>query len=141
VRRGAATSQADVNADLPVDLPRVRVDRARTIRTLVSLVFHARKFRRSGDLRLTGENCGAFVALRLDYAGHVIPQAEVQRSLDLLYPASRAGHTLNAVGLGLGVLRAVARHGGGDLMMQVGPDGSTALCLSLPVAPPNPPIC
>ncbi len=135
IRRGASPSQADVNADLPADLPRVRVDRARTIRTLASLVFHARKFRSSGDLRLTGENQGASVALRLEYAGQAISQAEAQRSLELLYPASRFGHVLSAVGLGLGVLRAVARHGGGDLGMKVGPDGHTVLCLSLPVMP------
>ncbi|MCX5793938.1 MAG: HAMP domain-containing sensor histidine kinase [Elusimicrobia bacterium] len=134
VRRGASTSQADIDADLPAGLPRVRVDRSRTMRTLVSLVFHARKFRSSGDLRLTAEDKGASVALRLEYAGHPITQAEAQRSLDLLYPASRAGHTLNSVGLGLGVLRAVARQGGGDLGIQVGTDGRTTLCLSLPVA-------
>ncbi|MDD5627549.1 MAG: HAMP domain-containing sensor histidine kinase, partial [Elusimicrobia bacterium] len=133
VRRGAATSQGDIDAGLPPGLPRVRADRARAIRTLVSLVFHARKFRRSGGLRLTGEHQGAMVALRLEYAGHPISPAEAQRSLDLLYPAARSGHTLNSVGLGLGILRAVARRGGGDLSIQVGPEARTTLCLCLPV--------
>jgi signal transduction histidine kinase len=134
VRRGASSTQADVAADLPPGLPRVRVDRGRTVRTLISLVFHARKFRASGDLRLSGEDRGGSVALRLEYAGHGIPPDEVQRSLGLLYPASRAGHTLNAVGLGLGVLRGIARRQNGDLDMQVAPDGHTTLILSLPTA-------
>lgn len=135
VRRGAATTQADVSADLPPGLPRVRVDRNRTVRTLTSLVFHARKFRASGDLRFTGELRGGRVALSLGYLGHFIPAGQVRRSLELLYPASRAGHTLNAVGLGLGVLRAIARLQNGDLGMTVAADGRTVLTLSLPVSP------
>jgi signal transduction histidine kinase len=134
VRRGAASSQADVVVALSAGLPRGRVDRNRTVRTLTSLIFHARKFRAAGDLRLSGERQGAGVALRLEYAGHFIPAEEVARSLELLYPAHHAGHTLNAVGLGLGVLRAIARLQGGDLAMQVAPDGRTVLCLSFQAA-------
>ncbi|MBI5241605.1 MAG: HAMP domain-containing histidine kinase [Elusimicrobia bacterium] len=135
VRRRPNTTQADVSAELPPELPRVRVDRNRTVRTLTSLVFHARKFRASGDLRLTGQLRGDRVALCLDYAGHPMPPGEVRRSLELLYPASRAGHTLNAVGLGLGVLRSIARCQNGDLDMTVAADGRTRLTLSLPVSP------
>jgi len=131
VRRDASSAQAEVAADLPPGLPRVRVDRGRTVRTLTSLVFHARKFRASGDLRCTGEDRGGSVVLRLEYAGHFIPAEEVRRSLELLYPASQAGHTLNVVGLGLGVLRAIAHHQDGDLDMQVAPDGKTTLSLAL----------
>jgi signal transduction histidine kinase len=134
VRRGASSSQADVAVDLPAGLPRVRVDRNRSVRTLVSLIFHARKFRASGNLRLSGEARGATVMLRLEYSGHFIPAEEVERSLGLLYPAHNAGHTLNAVGLGLGVLRAIARLQDGDLDMKVNQDGSTTLSLSLPAA-------
>jgi signal transduction histidine kinase len=135
VRRGASANQAEVAADLPAGLPRVRVDRNRTVRTLTSLVFHARKFRASGDLRLTGELRGSRVTLNLDYLGHHIPADEVRRSLGLLYPASRVGHRLNAVGLGLGVLRAILRLQKGDLDMAVAADGRTTLSLSLPVSP------
>jgi|GEM_PF-1543028 len=134
VRRGPSPTQADVAADLPPGLPRVRVDRNRIVRTLTSLIFHARKFRASGDLRLTGEDRGAHAALRLEYTGQFIPADEVERSLGLLYSAQRAGHTLNTVGLGLGVLRAIARLQGGDLEMQVAPGGRTVFCLSLPIA-------
>ena len=135
VRRGASSTQADVAADLPAGLPRVRVDRNRIVRTLTSLIFHARKFRASGDLRITGEDRGARVALLLEYAGHFIPADEAARSLELLYPARQDGHTLNAVGLGLGVLRSIVRLQGGELGIQIAPDGRTVLCLSLPVAP------
>jgi signal transduction histidine kinase len=134
VRRGGSSSQGDVTADLPAGLPRVRVDRGRLVRTLTSLIFHARKFRASGDVRFTGEDRGACVSLRLEYAGYFIAADEIARSLELLYPARRAGHTLNAVGLGLGVLRAIARLQGGDLELKASPDGRTVISLSLPVS-------
>ena len=135
LRRGPAQPQAEIDTDLPADLPRVRVDRGRTVRTLTSLLFHARKFRTSGTPRLRGQRRDDTVTLRLEYQGLPLPPAEAQRSLELLYPAfDRAGHTLNAVGLGLGVLRAVSRCQGADLDFEVGPDGRAVLSLALPVA-------
>jgi len=136
VRRGASQPHVEVRVELPADLPRVRVDRERTVRTLLSLIFHARKFRVSGDLRLVGQRSEETVALTLEYQGQALAPDEVQRSLELFYPGrGHQGHVLNAVGLGLGVLRTLARHQGGDLDFSVAPDGKSAMTLSLEVSP------
>ena len=136
VKRGLSQIPVEVRLDVSADLPRVRVDRDRTVRTLTSLLFHARKFRTSGDMRICADRMGEAVRLHLQYQGLPLPPGESERSLDLLYPASaRGGHTLDAVGLGLGVLRVVARRQGGDLGFQVGPDGRAELTLCVPVSP------
>jgi len=132
VRRGAGSVQGDIEISLPPDLPPVRVDRGRTVRTLASLVFHARKFRSGGPLRLGGESGRGVVTLSLRYSGQPMAAEEAASSLELLYPA-RAGHTLNAIGLGLGILRAVARRQGGDLGLSVEADGAAVLSLALPL--------
>ena len=135
VQRSAAQSETEVKADLPAGLPRVRVDRDRTIRTLTSLFFHARKFRSTGDIRLSGESRDGRVLLRLEYQGRPMSPDAARRSLELMYPAFQdRQHTLSAVGLGLGMLRALARIQGGDLDLAVGPDGRSALTLALALA-------
>ena len=88
------------------------------------------------ELRLCARRHERAVALSLEYHGQPLDPAEARRSLELLYPGrDRAGHRLNAVGLGLGMLRALARRQGGDLSLLVGPDGVATLALTMPVAP------
>ncbi|HAM36815.1 MAG TPA: hypothetical protein DEB40_13525 [Elusimicrobia bacterium] len=136
IRRGVDQSNVEVKLEVPTDLPRVRVDQGRTVRTLTSLIFHARKFRSGGDLLISGQHADGKVFLRLHYQGLALPPGEAERSLELFYPARKGkSHTLNAVGLGLGVLRAVARHQGADLTFEVQPDGQSVLSLALPVSP------
>ncbi|MDD5657594.1 MAG: HAMP domain-containing sensor histidine kinase [Elusimicrobia bacterium] len=136
VRRDGAAGQGEVKVEVPAELPRVRVDRERAVRTLASLLFHARKFRTGGELVMGGRRDGSRVKLELRYRGHPLPAGEAERSLALLYPALGPNrHTLTAVGLGLGVLRAVAERQGGDLSFRVAPDGEARLTLSWPVSP------
>lgn len=130
-KRGNGLS--DVIVDLPAGLPSVRADRDRMVRILGGLLFHARKFRVSGDIRLSARPEGKAVSVRLEYLGQHMPPREAARSLELLYPAYvRKGHTLNSVGLGLGAHRALVREQGADLAFDVGGDGASVLTLRLP---------
>jgi K+-sensing histidine kinase KdpD len=135
MKRPNGQPQPEIFVTLPPDLPKVQVDVDRTIRTISSLIYHARKFRSSDHLRLTAERRDAAVALKLEYRGQPLPPGEDKRSLELLYPASQGGHVLNAVGLGLGASRAVARLQGGDLSFDVLPDGQATLTLTMPLSP------
>jgi two-component system cell cycle sensor histidine kinase PleC len=129
-KRGS--DRSDIVADVPAALPQVCADRDRMVRILSGLLFHARKFRASGDLRLSAQPAPGAVLVRVSYLGQAIPASEVACSLELLYPSYlRKGHTLNSVGLGLGVHRALVQKQGADLSFQVAPDGDSTLTLRL----------
>ncbi len=135
LKRSMAQAPFALQCAVPTDLPKVWVDRSRTVRSLTTLFLYARKFRAAGDLRFTGERRNGAVALRLEYYGQPLSHEETQRSLEVLYPARRrSGHTLNTVGLGLGLLRVLARRQGGNLDFQVSSDGRSVLTLLLPLS-------
>lgn len=128
--------QAGVEAEVRLEdgLPKVRADRDRTVRTLASLIFHARKFRLEGGISIEARRRGADdVVVELRYRGPALPAEEVRGSLEVFYPAQRAqDELLAATGLGLGALRALARRQGGELDFRVEEDGNSILSLVLP---------
>lgn len=135
VRTGFAQAGVAIELVLPKDLPPVRVDRERAIRTLTSLLFHARKFRAGEALKLNAVSREGMVDLRLEYRGPRLSPEDVRDSLEVFYPArQRRDHVLSATGLGLGVLKALIERQGGRLAFEV-KDTLSTLTLSLPAAP------
>lgn len=135
VRRGMQQSGIAVKVKLSDDLPKVSLDRERAVRTVVSLLFHARKFRAAGDIEIETVPAGPSPAIRIRYKGHALAAAEAERSLHLYYPANRRRDmVLGATGLGLGLLREINRRQGGDLELRIAPDGQTELVLRLPAS-------
>lgn len=133
VRRGMIQASIDVQVVLDDTVPKVQVDRDRAVRTLTSMIFHARKFRSSGGVRLETHRRGDHALIHLLYQGPVLSAEVVRASLEVFYPAQkRKDLVLGATGLGLGVLRAVARRQGGDLDFNVGADGRSVISLVLP---------
>ncbi|MEK7859187.1 MAG: HAMP domain-containing sensor histidine kinase [Elusimicrobiota bacterium] len=135
VRTGFAQAGVAVELELAEGLPNVRVDRDRAIRTLTSLLFHCRKFRSGGDLKVSALPRAGMVVVSLEYRGPRLSAAEVRDSLDVFYPAlQRQDHVLSATGLGLGVLKTLIELQGGRLTFEVR-DGLTSLALFLPEVP------
>ena len=133
-RRGFAHAGIELRVELLADLPKVRTDADRAVRSLSSLLFHARKFRVGGPVTIRALRRGAAVACEIEYAGHPLDPREARRSLELFYPArSRKDQVLAATGLGLGLIRAVMRRVGGDFDLGVEEKGRTRLALMLPV--------
>ncbi len=136
----AAVSGSVASAEAPVevalgDLPRVRADPDRLFRALLSLLYHARKFRSSGRILLRGEARAGGVEISVEYSGPDQSAEQTEAALDLYYPARQRGdQQLGAVGLGLGLLRTMTRRQGGDLAYRVDGAGGTRLVLSLPLA-------
>jgi K+-sensing histidine kinase KdpD len=134
-RRAAAEAKYELKIEKEDGLPRVRADRDRAARTLASLFFHARKFRTDSGLSVRASRRGERVIFEVSYHGQPLPHDEARRSLELLYPAvGPKQHTLTAVGLGLGILRAVSEGQGGGLDFHVEPGGNARLTMALPAA-------
>lgn len=134
LRRGFEQAGTELRVEGLSGLPRVRTDPERAARSLSSLVFHARKFRVDGPVAVRGARRDRMVALEVEYRGAVLRPGEARESLDLFYPARRrSDHLLAATGLGLGLVRAVARRMGGDLEFAVDGAGRSRLTLLLPV--------
>jgi two-component system OmpR family sensor kinase len=135
MRRGFVHASVELRVEVPADLPKVHTDTERAVRSLSSLLFHARKFRLNGPVTVRAVSRGAMVACEIEYDGQRLDPAEARRSLELFYPArDRKDQILAATGLGLGLVRSVMRRVGGDLEMRVDERGRTRLDLLLPVA-------
>lgn len=143
IRCGMEQAGVAFSASLPADLPVLRTDSERASRCLTSMLFHARKFRVAGSVtlraqRTRGPLSGRGVDFTVLYSGPPMTPASAAACLDLYYPARNRhvgesqDHVLAATGLGLGLLRAVARRMGGDLDFRVADMGRAAVTLSLP---------
>jgi len=112
-------------------LPKVRSDPDRAARCLSSMLFHARKFRTGGPIALVTSKVPGAVAFAVTYQGPRLSAADVEASLDLYYPArTRKDQVLGATGMGLGLIRAVARLIGGDFALRVEEDGRSTATLT-----------
>lgn len=108
-------------------------DPDRSARTLTSLLFHARKFRAAGPIRLEVSRLEPRVEFSVSFEGPELPRGEAERSLELFYPARSMKQTLTATGIGLGVLRALLRRQGGELTLDAR-GRAHRLVMSLPAA-------
>ncbi len=134
--RGAFEHAAiPLDAEIEPGLPPVLADADRTARTLAGLLYHARKFRAAGAVRLRARREGENAACEIDYESVAVAPADAEASLELLYPARpRGDHRLSASGGGLGLAREVMRRCGGDVDYAVS-GGRARLTLLLPFAP------
>lgn len=132
VAYGCSTAGVALEVSAPETLPVLRCDPDRAPRSLTSMLFHARKFRAAGALRLGAEERGPSVVFTVGYDSSPLQPGEAERSLDLYFPAAARGdQRMSATGLGLGIVREVARLQGGDLRLTAG-EGRVLLELELP---------
>lgn len=135
LRQGFKLAQVDLQADVPAGLPDVRTDSDRAARSLTSLLFHARKFRKAGPVSLAARARDGRVDFLVSYQGAELSPAQARASLELFYPAHpRQDHLLAATGLGLGLIGAVMARVEGRLDFSVEERGRSQLTLSLPAA-------
>ncbi|MDE2490414.1 MAG: HAMP domain-containing histidine kinase [Elusimicrobia bacterium] len=134
LRRGFHHAGVELAVELEPGLPRVRVDADRAPRSLASLLYHARKFRASGPVALRVRRAGAGVACEVSYRSARLTPDDARASLDLYYPARRRrDQVLSATGVGLGLVRALARGAGGDLEFAADAGGGARLTLTWPL--------
>lgn len=134
---GCSSASIPLEVDADAQTGVVRCDPDRAPRTLASMLFHARKFRASGPLKVTARPEGGKAVFTVEYEAPKLTAEEAAMSLDLYFPAkAREDQRMSATGLGLGILRAVARLQGGDLSFTAA-GGKGVLTLELPRAVRN----
>lgn len=139
VKRGMEQAGVEFSLEADEGLPPVTADPERAARCLASVLFHARKFRTGGPISLKVSRAPGAVSFAVSYKGPKLSPGDVEASLDLYYPARlRKDQVLGATGLGLGLIRAVARRIGGDLLFSAGEDGQATVTLSYSSAEANP---
>ena len=127
--------------------PAMRGD-ARLLRRMVrNLLENAQRYgagsavsvRLAGPDEDAGEGAGKHVgegagAIRLDVCdrGPGVPEAERERIFEPFYRVPGASEAAGGVGLGLSLVRQIARHHGGEVVCLANPDGGCCFRVSLP---------
>jgi signal transduction histidine kinase len=135
IRRGMEQAGVEFRVEPDKDLPAVLADPDRAARCVSSVLFHARKFRTGGPIVLKVSRAPRGVAFAVSYQGPRLRPGEAEACLDLYYPARlRRDQVLGTTGLGLGLVRKVARLFGGDLEFRADEDGRAAVTLTYEAA-------
>ncbi|HSE07057.1 MAG TPA: PAS domain S-box protein [Nocardioidaceae bacterium] len=119
--------EAVVEADVPTDLT-VYVDRDRTAQALDNLLSNALRHG-SPPIRVTADRAGSNVEIRVNDSGSGVPEAMRAR----LFERYATGQGSGGTGLGLFIVREIARAQGGDATYEArSPGGMFVLRLPVP---------
>ncbi|HEY2644165.1 MAG TPA: DUF4118 domain-containing protein [Galbitalea sp.] len=123
---------ADVELDLPTDLPPVVADPGLLQRVIVNLLENARRFSPAEQsVRISASTFAGNVEIRVADKG---PGVEEERRRDIFVPFQRLGDTDNLTGLGLGLAlsKGFTEGMGGTLQAEETPGGGLSMVISLP---------
>ena len=121
--------QFKTNAD--PNLPNVMADRSQVSRVLANLVVNAVRHTRQGEIRISAEPRGSFVAVSVSDTGTGIPQEYLPRVFDkfVQVPGGAPG-----AGLGLAISRLIVEAHGGQISAQSEINRGSTFTFTLPVA-------
>jgi signal transduction histidine kinase len=129
-----------VDVDVPADLPEVRADRDAIVEALLNLLQNAVKYTPPPrTIVLRGTAAGGFVGLAVKDDGPGIPKRDRRRVFEKFYQvdtrlSSPAQGTVDrGSGLGLSIVRAVARAHGGRVELETEVGHGSTFTLWLPV--------
>jgi signal transduction histidine kinase len=121
------------------DIPPVIVDREAIARSLLNLVNNALKY--SKDQKYIGVSLyrsNSSVNLEVRDHGIGIPKNEQEKIFEKFY---RCGdplvHNIKGSGLGLSLVRHIARAHGGDVLVESAPEEGSRFTIALPLVPPS----
>lgn len=132
----------DIRVDVPEDLPEVVADRDAIVDALVNLLSNAFKYTpEPRDIRVLATADDRFVRITVRDNGIGIPRPEQRRIFEKFYRIDeRLAREVEGSGLGLSIVRHIARGHGGhvDLDSEVGKGSSFTLVLRRASADPSP---
>lgn len=133
----AATGSASsgVRADAATDLPdTVPGDERLLRRALRNLLENARRYGGAGAPELQLRRHGARLELRVLDRGPGVPAAQRERIFEPFYRLPGHAEQAGGVGLGLSLVRQIARYHGGEARCEAREGGGSCFVISLPLA-------
>lgn len=118
--------------DLPVDLPRIMVDRSQVERVVANLVVNAIRYTRQGEIKINAETHGHFVAVSVSDTGEGIPTEYLSHIFDKFVQVP--GAATGGAGLGLAISRLIVEAHGGQISVQSEVGHGSTFTFTLPVA-------
>jgi two-component system, NtrC family, sensor histidine kinase KinB len=118
--------------DAPVELPSVMVDRSQIGRVLSNLVVNAIRYTRQGEIRISAEPRGNYVAVSVSDTGSGVPQEYLAHIFDKFVQVP--GAATGGAGLGLAISRLIVEAHGGQISVQSDLEHGSTFTFTLPVA-------
>jgi two-component system, NtrC family, sensor histidine kinase KinB len=102
--------------DIPVDLPLVMADRSQIERVVANLVANAIRYTKQGEIRISAELRGHYVAVSVSDTGEGIPSEYLPHIFDKFVQVP--GAATGGAGLGLAICRLIVEAHGGQISVQ-----------------------
>lgn len=122
--------------DVPVELPIVVADRSQIERVLANLVVNAIRYTKQGEIRISAEPRGSYVAVSVSDTGSGIPQEYLPHIFDKFVQVP--GAATGGAGLGLAISRLIVEEHGGQISVQSEVGRGSTFTFTLPVADGHP---
>jgi PAS domain S-box-containing protein len=118
--------------DIPVELPRVTADRSQVERVIANLVVNAIRYTRQGEIKISAEQRGHYVAVSVSDTGEGIPSEYLSHIFDKFVQVP--GAATGGAGLGLAISRLIVEAHGGQISVQSVLGHGSTFTFTLPVA-------
>jgi PAS domain S-box-containing protein len=118
--------------DAPLNLPKVMVDRLQIERVVSNLVGNAIRYTKQGEIKISAEPRGNFVAVSVTDTGTGIPSEYLPHIFEKFVQVP--GAAIGGAGLGLAISRLLVEANGGQISAQSEPDRGSTFTFTLPVA-------
>jgi signal transduction histidine kinase len=118
--------------DLPNNLPEVMVDRSQIERVLNNLVVNAIRYTKQGEIKVSSELRGSFIAVSISDTGTGIPQEYLPHIFDKFVQVP--GAATGGAGLGLAISRLIVEAHGGQISVQSEVTRGSTFTFTLPAA-------
>lgn len=121
-----------LEADLPAELPPLRLDQERILQVLRNLIGNALKFTGQGSVCVTARHCDAAVEVSIKDSGPGILPENLLTIFDKFRQASRVGSRNGGTGLGLAIVHHVISSHGGKIWVESEPGQGSTFTFALP---------
>ncbi|HJZ79600.1 MAG TPA: ATP-binding protein [Pyrinomonadaceae bacterium] len=118
--------------NIPVDLPRIMADRSQVERVIANLVVNAIRYTRQGEIEISAEPRGHYVAVSVSDTGEGIPSEYLSHIFDKFVQVP--GAATGGAGLGLAISRLIVEAHGGQISVQSVMGHGSTFTFTLPVA-------
>ena len=122
----------DFQTDAPPELPKVMADPSQVERVLANLVVNAIRYTKQGEIKISAQPRGNFVAVSVSDSGSGIPQEYLPHIFDKFVQVP--GAATGGAGLGLAISRLIVEAHGGQISAQSEPQRGSTFTFTLPVA-------